>query len=111
MGQRLHGHFDRRLISCVGPGPPTGPELTAFKEQLARLAAATIQLAVDYDENHTAQVDTKIVGGVDFWFEKNERQRVLCFSAEVGFFRTFGAGGVTRLGCMRIWTGEIVSPW
>jgi len=65
------------FVRRVQARPPTGPELTAFKEQLARLAAATIQLAVDYDENHTAQVDTKIVGGVDFWFKKNERQRVL----------------------------------
>ena len=65
------------FVRRVQDRPPTGPELTAFKEQLARLAAATIQLAVDYDENHAVQVDTKIVGGVDFWFEKNERQRVL----------------------------------
>ena len=57
--------------------PPTGPELAVFKDQLSRLAAATIRLAVDYDEGKAVQVDTKIVGGMELWFEKNERQRVL----------------------------------
>ncbi len=56
--------------------PPNGPEFTSFKDQLARLAAATVRLAVDYD-SHAVQVDTKIVGAFDLWFPKNERQRVL----------------------------------
>ena len=55
---------------------PTGPEFTTFKEQLSRLSAATVRLAVDYD-THAVQVDTKIVGAFDLWFPKDGRQRVL----------------------------------
>ena len=42
-----------------------------------RVGVATIRLAVDYDEGRAVQVDTKIVGGMELWFEKDERQRVL----------------------------------
>ena len=65
------------FVRRVQDRPPTGPELAVFKDQLSRLAAATIRLAVDYDEGKAVQVDTKIVGGMELWFEKNERQRVL----------------------------------
>ena len=65
------------FVRRVQGRPPTGPELAVFKDQLSRLAAATIRLAVDYDEGKAVQVDTKIVGGMELWFEKDERQRVL----------------------------------
>jgi hypothetical protein len=65
------------FVRRVQDRPPTGPELAVFKDQLSRLAAATIRLAVDYDEGRAVQVDTKIVGGMELWFEKDERQRVL----------------------------------
>jgi hypothetical protein len=65
------------FVRRVQDRPPTGPELAVFKDQLARLAAATISLAVDYDEGKAVQVDTKIVGGMELWFEKDERRRVL----------------------------------
>lgn len=55
---------------------PTGPEFALFKEQLSRLSAATVRMAIDYD-SHAVQVDTKIIGAFDLWFPKNDRQRVL----------------------------------
>jgi len=63
-----------RRVQCRAP---TGPELAVFKEQLTRLATATISLAVDYDEDRAVQIDTRIVGGMELWFEKDARQRVL----------------------------------
>jgi hypothetical protein len=55
---------------------PTGPEFSNFKEQLSRLSAATVRMAIDY-ESHALQVDTKIVGAFDLWFPKDDRQRVM----------------------------------
>ena len=65
------------FVRRVQSRPPTGPELAVFKGQLARLAAATISLAVDYDEGKAVQIDTRIIGGMELWFEKDTRQRVL----------------------------------
>ena len=55
---------------------PNGREIRVMKDQLARLAAATIRLAVT-KEDRAFQVNTQIVTAFDLWFPKDERQRVL----------------------------------
>jgi hypothetical protein len=47
-----------------------------MKDQLSRLAAATIRLAVT-KEDRAYQINTQIVTAFDLWFPKDERQRVL----------------------------------
>jgi hypothetical protein len=54
-----------------------GREIRAFKEQLARLSAAIIRLAVARANNTTLQVNSQIVTAFELWPEKDERQRVL----------------------------------
>lgn len=56
---------------------PNGREIRRFKDQLSRLAAAGVRMAVDLSEDHAFQVDTKIVDVLDLWLVKDERQRVL----------------------------------
>lgn len=56
---------------------PNGREIRRFKDQLSRLAAASVRMAVDLSEDHAFQVDTKIVDVLDLWLVKDERQRVL----------------------------------
>jgi Plasmid encoded RepA protein len=53
-----------------------GREICMFKDQLTRLSASMIRLAVAYSD-HEHQVDTKIISAFDLWPEKDERQRVL----------------------------------
>jgi hypothetical protein len=48
-----------------------------IKDQLARLSAAQIRMAVSYAEEHSRQINTHIVSGFDLWFPKDDRQRVL----------------------------------
>jgi hypothetical protein len=55
---------------------PNGKEIKLMKDQLGRLSAALIRLAVN-GEARAFQVDTKIVTAFDLWFPKDERQRVL----------------------------------
>ena len=57
--------------------PPNGTEMRSFKEQLARLSAATVRLALTDGEEHTLQRNINIVGAFDLWFPKNDQQRVL----------------------------------
>jgi hypothetical protein len=47
-----------------------------IKDQLARLSAAQIRMALAYG-GHARQVQTHIVTGFDLWFPKDDRQRVL----------------------------------
>jgi hypothetical protein len=54
-----------------------GRSIRTVKDQLSRLSAAEIRLAVTYGEAQTRQVNAHIVGEFDLWFPKNERQRVL----------------------------------
>jgi hypothetical protein len=54
-----------------------GREIRAFKDQLTRLSAATIRLAVASGDQQTHQVNTQIITAFDLWLEKDERQRVL----------------------------------
>ena len=65
--------FIRRIQST----DPNGREIRRFKEQLSRLAAANVRLAVDLSRDHAWQVDTKIVDVMELWMTKDERQRVL----------------------------------
>ena len=53
-----------------------GRNLRTLKDQLGRLAAATIRLAVSED-GRDVQINTHIVSAFDLWFPKDENQRVL----------------------------------
>jgi hypothetical protein len=53
-----------------------GRDIRTVKDQLSRLSAATIRLAVTKDER-AFQVNTQIVTAFDLWLTKDERQRVL----------------------------------
>lgn len=56
---------------------PKGRNMRVIKDQLARLSAAQIRMAVSYAEVHSRQINTHIVSGFDLWFPKDDRQRVL----------------------------------
>lgn len=53
-----------------------GPQLRELKDQLARLAAATIRLGL-IEEGHAVQINTQIVSAFDLWFPQQPDQRVL----------------------------------
>jgi Plasmid encoded RepA protein len=55
---------------------PNGNQIRWMKDQLSRLSASLIRLAVTKGEQ-AFQVDTKIVTAFDLWFPKDDRQRVL----------------------------------
>jgi len=54
-----------------------GRDIRVVKDQLARLFAAQIRMAISLGEDHARQVNAHIVAGFELWFAKNERQRVL----------------------------------
>jgi hypothetical protein len=54
-----------------------GREIRAFKDQLTRLSAALIRMAVPRGEHHTHQVESKVITAFDLWLQKDGRQRVL----------------------------------
>jgi hypothetical protein len=55
-----------------------GRSIRTVKDQLSRLAAAEIRLAVTYGAGQARQVQAHIVGEFDLWFPKqDDRQRVL----------------------------------
>src|SRR5580698_8508992 len=53
-----------------------GRQLKGLKDQLARLASATIRMGV-VEEGRAVQVNAQIVSKFDLWFPKKEDQRVL----------------------------------
>jgi Plasmid encoded RepA protein len=53
-----------------------GQQLRALKDQLARLAAATVRMGV-VEEGRAVQVNTQFVSAFDLWFPKLADQRVL----------------------------------
>ncbi len=53
-----------------------GQQLRALKDQLARLAAATVRMGV-VEEGRAVQVNTQFVSAFDLWFPKQPDQRVL----------------------------------
>ena len=65
--------FFRRLMGRK----QDGRQATMLKAQLSALAAATFRLGILQGGDRAVQVDTKIVGAFNLWFEKNDRQRVL----------------------------------
>src|SRR3954453_3620446 len=54
---------------------PRGIEIRRFKEQLTRLTAALVRMAVDLSADRAYQVETKIIDSFELWLEKDERQR------------------------------------
>lgn len=54
-----------------------GREIRMFKNQLARLSAATIRLAFFQTERRASQINTQIITACELWLTKDERQRVL----------------------------------
>ena len=53
-----------------------GREIRVFKDQLSRLAAATVRLAT-FRGDRAFQINTQVVTAFDLWLQKDERQRVL----------------------------------
>jgi hypothetical protein len=53
-----------------------GQQLRSLKEQLARLAAATVRMGV-VEDGRAVQVQTHFVSAFDLWFPKQSDQRVL----------------------------------
>ena len=56
---------------------PKGPNMRIIRDQLTRLSAAQISLAVAYAPDRSRQVGGRIVSGLDLWFPKDDRQRTL----------------------------------
>jgi hypothetical protein len=54
-----------------------GREINAFKDQLTRLSAATVRLALFRSDTDAEQINSQIITSFHLWLEKDERQRVL----------------------------------
>lgn len=54
-----------------------GRSIRVVKDQLTRLAAAEIRLALAFPGTRGRQIQTHIVSGFELWLPKDERQRVL----------------------------------
>ena len=69
---------DRSLTSFVKRLhlDPTGRNVGAIKDQLARLAASSIRLGMVRD-GRALTINTQIVTAFDVWFPKDDRQRVM----------------------------------
>ena len=65
-----------RFVSRVLQLDPHGRNMRMVKEQLARLAASTMRLAILKD-GRTLMVNSQIVTAFEIWFPKDDRQRVL----------------------------------
>ena len=65
-----------RFVGKVLNLDPKGRNIRAVKDQLARLAAASIRLGVVRD-GQAITVNSNIVSAFDLWFPKNDHQRVL----------------------------------
>ena len=53
---------------------PNGAQIRRFKDQVARLSAALVRLAVDREDS-VAQIDTKIVEAFEVWKDKDEGEQ------------------------------------
>src|SRR5918998_6195969 len=65
--------FFRRLM---GDKTQDGRQANMLKAQLSALAAATFRMRVAYDD-HSVQVDAKVVSKFELWLNRNDSQRVL----------------------------------
>ena len=54
-----------------------GREIRAFKEQLTRLSASLVRMAVPRGENRTHQLESKVITAFELWLEKDAKQRVM----------------------------------
>jgi hypothetical protein len=54
-----------------------GRTIRVVKDQLARLAASEIRLAVAYSDREARQVQAHLIGEFDLWLPKDERRRVM----------------------------------
>lgn len=73
-----------------------GQQLRSLKEQLARLAAATVRMGV-VEEGRAVQVNTQFVSAFDLWFPKQADQRILWPSTvrlSQEYFQTLGQHAV-----------------
>ena len=57
-------------------GFDSGREIRAFKDQLTRLSASNVRLAL-FREKSALQINTQIVTAFDLWLTKDDRQRIL----------------------------------
>src|SRR3982751_504829 len=64
--------FFRRLMGRT----QDGRQAKMLKEQLSALAAAQFRIGISSEEG-ALQVDTKVVGAFNLWFEKDESHRIL----------------------------------
>ncbi len=64
--------FFRRLMGKT----QDGRQVRMLKTQLSTLAAATFRMGIT-NGDHALQIDTKVVGAFNLWFDKDESQRVL----------------------------------
>jgi Plasmid encoded RepA protein len=75
---------------------PNGQQLNSLKDQLSRLASATIRMGI-VQEGRAVQVNTQIVSAFDLWFPKQPDQRVLWPSTvrlSEEYFQTLGKHAV-----------------
>ncbi|HEY7330668.1 MAG TPA: replication protein RepA [Gemmataceae bacterium] len=73
-----------------------GQQLKSLKDQLARLASATVRMGV-VEEGRAVQVNTQFVSAFDLWFPKKEDQRILWPSTvrlSEEYFRSLGRHAV-----------------
>jgi hypothetical protein len=73
-----------------------GQQLRSLKDQLTRLAAATIRMGI-VEEGRAVQVNTQFVAAFDLWFPKQADQRVLWPSTvrlSQEYFQTLGQHAV-----------------
>jgi hypothetical protein len=57
--------------------PSKGKNMKVVKDQLTRLSSAEVKLSIRYDQHRQSQAQGHIVSGLDLWFPKDDRQRVL----------------------------------
>lgn len=98
-------HLNAEALRTRSPVVEVGDSLTAFvgrigldrkgqnirnvRNQLGRLAAATIRLAIRLDETHARQINARVVEGVEVWAPRDARQRVLwpsCVTLDPHYF-------------------------
>jgi hypothetical protein len=65
--------FFRRLMGKT----QDGRQANMLKAQLSALAAATFRMSIAYDDQHSIQVDAKVVSKFELWLNRDESQRVL----------------------------------
>ena len=74
----------------------SGPQLRHLKDQLTRLANATVRMGF-VEEGHTVQVNTQIVTALDLWYPTKASQKVLWPSTvrlSSDFFNSLGRHAV-----------------